>query len=59
MSFDEACYKDMVRKDPFAAFLFALERVPRGQRATFQKWWREAMSLKEKKAGQVPGEKEV
>ncbi len=54
MSFDEACYKDMVRKDPFAAFLFAL-KADRNQREAFRRWWREAMGLKKEKAGTAPG----
>lgn len=43
-TFDEMCYKDMVRKDPFAAMLFALQ-APENQRKTFRKWFREAMRV--------------
>ena len=45
-TFDEKCYKDMVRKDPLAACLFALQ-APEHQRRTFRRWFREALGLKE------------
>lgn len=48
LSFDEACFKDMVKRDAFAAVLFASE-APKNQQETFKKWFREALGLKEVK----------
>ncbi|MHC1597427.1 MAG: hypothetical protein ACXQT3_03825 [Methermicoccaceae archaeon] len=42
--FVEDCYKELVKKDAFAAMLFAL-KAPENQRKTFKKWFREVMKL--------------
>ena len=51
MDFVEACYKEMVSKDPFAACMFALLKSNPNQRKAFRRWFVEEM----KKAGATPG----
>ena len=50
MDFVEACYKEMVRKDPFAACMFAILQPNPNQKKAFRRWFVEEM----KKAGTTP-----